>query len=190
MRIEIPVSRCRASRVLRNARSRHGGASPPRRHHYRRTVSRPTRRSAATFAGLRSRRRSGPSPAEARVRLTPSAGRMLHPRRPCRIRRRSDGSVPVSREAQWSLRSGQARRTRRRVAPDVRWSILFRMRCRVSPEQKPPDAAEWSKRISSGTDGSHSGQPSRWRAQWHWERAQEPSALDGNASMSATPPTP
>lgn len=49
---------------------------------------------------------------------------------------------------------------------------------------------ERSKRISSGPDGGRSRQPSGWCAPWHRERAQKPSALDGNASMSATFSTP
>ena len=31
----------------------------------------------------------------------------------------------------------------------------------VSPKQKPRDVRGWSRRLSSGTDASHSGQPSR-----------------------------
>ena len=48
---------------------------------------------------------------------------------------------------------------------------------------------ERPKRSFSGTDRSHCGQPCRRRASWQG-RAQEPSSLDGNASMSATPPRP
>ena len=60
----------------------------------------------------------------------------------------------------------------------------------LSPEQKPRDAA--------GVVQTHllwNGREPLWAtfpvaSEWHGERAQEPSALHGNASMSATPPTP